>query len=117
LRCGVLIYFFQDALQFSNTHAGTCIFIGSRTCPNESLTDQLISVLTLEELKNGQLGLQCALVDLIKKMSAGDDARDEKFIKPQILSTLPVLVDFPPLLKPYKPFFRTKKRIFAAAGL
>jgi hypothetical protein len=48
-------------------------------------------------------------------MSAGES--DEKCIKPQIISTLPVLVDFPPLLKPYKPFFRTKGRIVAAAGL
>jgi len=68
----------------------------------------------MDELKDGQLGLQCALVDLIRRMPAGETA--ELCIKPQLISTLPVLVDFPPLLKPFKPFFRTKESILAAAG-
>jgi hypothetical protein len=73
-----------------------------------------MSLLNMDELKDGQLGLQCALVDLIRRMPAGDT--DELCIKPQLISTLPVLVDFPLLLKPYKPFFRTKERIILAAA-
>lgn len=108
---------FQDVFQFSNTHAGICLFTSSRTCPDESLTDHLISLLALDELKSGKLGLQCALVDLIRTMSANDFARDKKCIKSQLISTLPVFVDFPPLLKPYKPFLTIKERILVAAGV
>lgn len=102
--------------QFSNTHAGVCIFVGVRTCPSESLTDHLTSIFASDELKSGQLGLQCALVDLIRKLPV-DEAMNKKSIKPQLISTLPVLVDFPPLLKPFKPFLTKKERILAAAGV
>jgi hypothetical protein len=81
------------------------------------LTDRLTLVLASEELKGGQRGLQSALVDLIKSSSASDVNSDEKRIKPQLISTVPVLVDFPPLLKPFVPRTSRKQRIYAAVGM
>jgi hypothetical protein len=67
--------------------------------------------LSSEELRSGGTSLQAALVDLIRtnEYIPQDSTR---IIKPQIISTLPVLVDFPPL----KPVLVDKRKIFAITG-
>jgi hypothetical protein len=72
-----------------NAHADICIFVGA----GSGLIENLCSILRCEELRGGDRGLQTALVDLIRESSADN----EFVIKPQIISTLPVLVDFHPL--------------------
>lgn len=84
-------------MQFTNVHAGICAFVGTQG----SLIANLVSTLHMEELTNGQMGLQTALVKLIQT-TADATVDDEKYIRPQLISTLPVYVDFPPLLKPIK---------------
>jgi hypothetical protein len=88
----LLIGHLQDAYQFTNAHAGVCAFVGV----GDRLIDGLCSILSSEELQSGSKSLQTALVDLIRtnEYIPQDNAR---IIKPQIISTLPVLVDFPPL--------------------
>lgn len=65
-----------------------------------------------DDLKSGHCGLQMALIDLIRTTQFKMDATG---IVPQLLSTLPVLVDFPPIFAPRKPLL-TKKQIYATAG-
>jgi hypothetical protein len=89
----LIIWYFQDAYQFTNSHAGVCAFVGV----GDSLIDGLCSILSSGELKGGGKSLQTALVDLIRTTeSTPQDSTC--IIKPQLISTLPVLVDFPPLI-------------------
>jgi hypothetical protein len=79
--------------------------------PRAGLIDGLCSILSSEELRNGSKSLQTALVDLIR--TTEHIPQDSTFIiKPQLISTLPVLVDFPPLT----PVAVNKRKIIAISG-
>ena len=76
------------------------------------LIDSLCSILSTEELRNGSKSLQTALVDLIRTPEHIPQDSTCIIIKPQLISTLPVLVDFPPL----KPVAVNKRKIIAISG-
>lgn len=107
--------FNQDTLQFTNVHAGVCAFVGADASnTNGGLIQNLVSILQMDELKTGNLGLQTALVNLMRNEAT--HVEDKKWIRPQLISTLPVFVDFPTLQTPFKPCMTRKQRIMTAAG-
>ena len=101
------LVYFQDAYQFTNSHAGVCVFVGV----GEGLIDGLSAILSSGELKGGGKSLQTALVHLIRTTEYIHQDRT-CIIKPQLISTLPVLVDFPPLI----PLELNKRKILTIAS-
>lgn len=74
-----------------------------------------MSVLQSEELKNGHLGFQTALVQLIRNTEIRREDRNR--IIPQLISTLPVYVDFPSLPAKTVPTLTKQRRMFLASGI
>jgi hypothetical protein len=101
-------------MQFTNVHAGVLAFVGVGSGNDECIIEKLRCTLHSEELKNGRWGLQTALLQLIQ--NTADTANDNKGIKSQMISTLPLHVDFPPLLTPCKPGLSLKQRVLVVSG-
>jgi hypothetical protein len=80
--------------------AGVCAFVAS--CKNGSgeLIESLKLALGNTELKKGS-NLQTVLANVINLNHTTENV-DTTLIKPQLISTLPELVDFPDLKSPYK---------------
>lgn len=111
----LLISYIQGKLQFNNSHSGVCAFVGTGSGTSDSLIESLESVLQLEDLRNGKVGLQTALVNLIRNVKIKQE--DNNIIRPQLISTLPFFVDFPSLLSPAKPTLMKRRKIIIAAGI
>jgi hypothetical protein len=102
-------------MQFTNVHAGICAFVGVGSDGREEiLIEKPISTLQSQELKDSQCGLQSALLQVIQ--NSMDATKEKNFIRSQMISTLPLYVNFPLLLPPIKPGFSMKQRVFTTIG-
>jgi hypothetical protein len=86
-------------VQISNAHADVCTFVGVGSGSSGGLIENLTSALRSPQLKQGS-SLQETLAEVIKASTV--DAKDDTSIKPQMISTLTKLVDFPHLDHPYE---------------
>jgi len=67
-------------MQFTNVHAGICAFVGVGSDGREEiLIEKLISTLQSQELKDGQCGLQSALLQIIQ--NSMDATKDKNCIR------------------------------------
>jgi hypothetical protein len=97
-------------LQFSNAHAGCCVFVGvGKGKSNESIILDLCKELQSPELHY----LQESLIELINASGADETLNEEESaacVKSQMMSTLPLFVNFPPLKNVHHPKFYTHPR-------
>lgn len=98
-------------MQWNNIHSGVCAFVGN----GSGLIESLVSVLQSEELKNGHLGFQSALVQLIRNTEIRREDRTR--IRPQLISTLPVFVDFPSMPVKTLPTLTKQRGTVLASGI
>jgi hypothetical protein len=106
--------FWQQQVEelFSNLHAGVCCFIGAGTRGPKgcSIVERVAQKLITLKTNPGQ-SLQSALIEMMRV-----SATEDHCIKPQLLTTLPLLIDFPDLEVTYVDKFRRNSRLYKAGS-